>query len=215
MKFGGRLRGVRLAGALLTGAAIVAVAGCATPPPVVRTQVTAFNQWAALPAEKTYVFGRTLELQNSLELKSYEDIVRDELILQGFAEVADPAQARMTVTLRPAIATREVRVSDPWQGYPFWRPYGWYGGRPFGWYDPYWGFPPANDYLVTVYRKKLELDIDARGATGKRLYEGTVQSDGGSDSLGAVMPYLIRSLFTDFPGNNGVTKRIDVPIADK
>ena len=201
---------------LIGGALLVDLGGCATTPPVVHTQVTTFNQWSALPAEKSYVFGRTLELQNSLELKTYEDIVRDELTLKGFKEAANPAQAKLTVTLRPSISTREVRVRDPWPADPFWRPYGWhggwYGGRPFGWYDPYWSFPQYSDYSVTVYRRKLELDIDSRGAEAKRLYEGTVQSDGNTDSLLPVMPYLIRALFSDFPGNNGVTRRVDVPI---
>ena len=207
-------------GLCLIGAALLAgLSGCATTPPVMHTQVTTFNQWTQVPADKSYVFGRTLEFQNSLELKRYEDIVRDELTLKGFKEAANPAQAKLTVTLRPSISSRDVRVRDPWPADPFWRPYGWYGSRfghrPFGWYDPYWSFPRYSDYSVTVYRHRLELDIDARGAEQKRLYEGRVESDGDTDSLLPVMPYLIRALFTEFPGNNGATRRIDVPIDTK
>ena len=209
----------RILGYLIGAALLGGLGGCATTPPVVRTQVTTFNQWSQLPADKSYVFGRTLELQNSLELKTYEDIVRDELTLKGFKEAANPAQAKLTVTLRPSTASREVRLRDPWPADPFWGPYGWrggwYGGRPFGWYGSYGSYSQFEDYSATVYRRKLELDIDSRGAESKRLYEGTVQSDGNTDTLLPVMPYLIRALFTDFPGNNGVTRRIDVPIEAK
>ncbi|MGI9024365.1 MAG: DUF4136 domain-containing protein [Burkholderiaceae bacterium] len=188
--------------------------GCATGPQLLRTQVTTFNEWSALPAEKTYVFARTLEFQNSLELKSYEDIVRDELTLQGFKLATDPGRAQLVVTLRPSISSTQVRVRDPWPD-PFWRPYGgWYGRRGFGWYDPYWSFPDSfSDYTIDVFRRRLELDIDSKTVASKRYYEGRVESTGETDGLPAVMPYLIRALFTDFPGNNGQTRRVDVPVA--
>ena len=190
-----------------------ALAGCATGPQLIRTQVTTFNDWTTLPSEKTYVFSRTLEFQNSLELRSYEDMVRDELTLRGFRLANDPSRAQLAVTLRPSISTTQVRVRDPWPVDPFWRPYGWYGWRGLGWYDPYWAFPPAySDYTVDVFRRRLELDIDSKTVTGRRYYEGRVESTGETDSLGAVMPYLIRALFSDFPGNNGQTRRVDVPM---
>lgn len=205
---------------LVALATLGALAGCATGPQLFHTQVTTFNEWASLPAEKTYVFSRTLEFQNSLELKSYEDIVRDELTLHGFKLATDPGNAKLTVTLRPSITTTQVRVRDPWPD-PFWGPYGgWYGGfygrRGFGWYDPFWSFPDSySDYTIDVYRRRLELDIDSKTVAGKRYYEGRVESTGQSESLPAVMPYLIRALFTDFPGNNGQTRRVDVPVAPK
>ncbi len=191
------------------------LASCATGPQLLRTQVTTFNEWSALPAEKTYVFARTLEFQNSLELKSYEDIVRDELTLQGFKLATDPGRAQLVVTLRPSISTTQVRVRDPWPADPFRGPYGgWYGRRGFGGYDPFWAFPDAySDYTIDVYRRRLELDIDSKTIVGKRYYEGRVESTGDTGELPAVMPYLIRALFTDFPGNNGQTRRVDIPIA--
>lgn len=191
-----------------------ALTGCAAGPQLIATQVTTFNDWAALPAEKTYVFSRTLEYQNSLELASYEDMVRDELTLQGFKFAGDPSRAQLVVTLRPSISMTRVRVRNPWPADPYWGPYGgWYGRRGFAWYDPYWPFPDVYpDYTIEVFRRRLELDIDSKTIAGKRYYEGRVESTGETGSLPAVMPYLIRALFSDFPGNNGQTRRIDVPI---
>ena len=191
------------------------LAGCASGPQLLRTQVTTFNEWSALPPEKNYAFARTLEFHNSLELKAYEDIVRDELTLQGFKLAADPSRAQLVVTLRPSISSTQVRVRDRWPADPFRGPYGgWYGRRGFGWYDPYWDFPDTfSDYTIDVFRRRLELDIDSNAVVGKRYYEGRVESTGESDALPEVMPYLIRALFTDFPGNNGETRRVDIPIA--
>lgn len=195
-------------------AVVGALAGCATGPQLIHTQVTTFSDWASLPAEKTYVFSRTLEFQNSLELSSYEDMVRDELTLQGFRLAADPSRAELAVTLRPSISTTRIRVRDPWPVDPFWGPYGgWYGRRGIGWYDPYWAFPGSfSGYTIAVFRRRLELDIDSKAVAGRRYYEGRVESTGETGSLPAVMPSLIRALFSDFPGNNGQTRRIDIPM---
>lgn len=195
----------------------LALGGCATGPRLFHTQVTTFNEWSSLPTEKSYVFSRTLEFQNSLEMQSYENIVRDELMLKGFTLAADPGRAQLAVTLRPAISTTQVRVRDRWPSDPFWRPYGgWYGRRGFGWYDPYWAFPDSfSDYTIDVYRRRVELDIDSKSVAGKRYYEGRVESTGETESLPAVMPYMLRALFMDFPGNNGQTRRVDVPMDPK
>lgn len=190
--------------------------GCASGPRIVQTEVTSFDEWATLPADRTYTFERTLEFRNSLELKSYEDIVRDELAIQGFRHVPDPAAANLVVTLRPSVTTTRMRIRDPWPVDPFWSPYGFYGRRGFGWYDPYWSmFNNFNDYSVDVYQRRLELDIDAKSIAGKRYYEGRVESTGQNPSLKMVMPAMIRALFTEFPGNNGQTRRVDVPLPPK
>jgi hypothetical protein len=194
------------------------LSGCATGPRLVRTDVTTFNDWPSLPADRSYAFARTLEYRDSLEVRSYEDLVRDALATQGFTLASDPSSANLVVTLRPSEIGATVRVHDPWSGY--WGgfgPYGGFYGRGFAWYDPLWnygyGSAFANDFSVEVVQRRLELDIDSRGTSGKRYYEGRVESSGAADSLPRAMPILIRALFVDFPGNNGQTRRVDVPVA--
>ena len=197
--------------------ALVLLAGCALGPRLVRTEVTNFNEWAALPADRTYTFARTLEFQNSLEVRSYEDLVRDELTRQGFRLVAGPAQANLLVTLRPSVTTTQLRVRDSWGYDPFSGPFGgsgFYGRRFGGWYDPFWSsFDNFNAYTVDVAHRRLELDIDSRTVAGKRYYEGRVESVSEAPSLAAIAPYLVRALFVEFPGGNGQTRRVDVPVA--
>jgi hypothetical protein len=117
-----------------------------------------------------------------------------------------------------------VRVRDQWPYDPWWGSYGgFYGPRYPGWYGsawgPYGGFYGGgfygggfDDYAVDVRKVRLELDIDSRTVPGKRYYEGRVESTGRIDTLANGMPVLVRALFTDFPGNNGQTRRVDVPV---
>lgn len=217
-------RNGRLGRALAAATLVAVLGGCAIGPQSIRTEVTTFNQWAALPADRSYAFSRTLEWQNSLEVGNYEDLVRDELALQGFRPAPDPAQANLIVTLRPSVTTTSVRVRSGW-GDPFWNggwggPWGgYYGGfygrgfGPYGWPGYYPGFGAFDGMdRIDVYHRRLELDIDSRAVPGQRYYEGRVENDSNDASLPQVMPVLVRALFTDFPGNNGQTRRIDVPV---
>lgn len=212
--------GARMARAALAVAATAMIAGCAIGPQIVHTRVTSYNDWSALPADKSFAFTRTLEYQGSLEVKSYEDIVRDELVLKGFTFAPDPTQANLLVTLRPSSSTTRVRMRDPWPIDPFWGGYGGFYGRRFGgWYGPYgpygWGMDSFNSYPVDVVQRRLEMDIDSRTTVGRRFYEGRVETGSDADESKDVAPALVHALFSDFPGNNGQTRRIDVPVPPK
>jgi len=207
--------------ALVLATTFALFAACATEPRLVRTEVTSFDAWGTLPAERSFVFVRTLEYQNSLEMQSYENIVRDELQLRGFTLAPSAGDAALAVTLRPSVLSAQLRVREPfldpwWGGWGGFGPWGYGGPRAGygwgGWYGPYGfggGLGTLDDY--TIYRRRLELDIDSRTTAGTRYYEGRVENTGASDALQTVMPSLIRALFTDFPGNSGQTRRIDVP----
>ena len=211
--------------------ALALVSGCAIGPQVVRTDVTSFNQWAALPADRTYVFSRTLEYENSLELKGYEDIVRDELSTQGFRLAPDASGATLVVTLRPSVSSTRVRTRDSgfgpfYGGGGFGGGYGGFGGRGgyggFGGYGPYggpfYGGGFYNDFDqpdLDIYRHRFELDIESKGVAARRYYEGRVEASDSNGANAQVVPSMIRALFTEFPGNNGQTRRVDVPAEER
>jgi hypothetical protein len=50
----------------------------------------------------------------------------------------------------------------------------------------------------------------AQAANGKTLYDVTVDSEGTNGSLAAVMPYMVRSAFSEFPGQSGVPRRVEL-----
>lgn len=203
---------------ILWAAAALLLGACASPQ-LIRSDVTAFNDWAATASgAKTFRLERTPEQADSLEHKVYEDLVRDQLLGFGFSE--DP-KGRFSVALAYSISAREVKVRQTdWVDEPMMP---WYGpiGRTasgrivYGWgYDPFWPWasrPYTRETTRQVWRRELRLDI-REPATGRKVYEGTAVSEGSTGQLNPIMPYLVRALFSDFPGGNGVTRRVELPI---
>lgn len=192
--------------------------GCAT---VIRSDVTAFNEWPADLPNKSYVFEHTAAQSNDLEYRNYENLVGAELQGLGFNPAGDTAP-QLKVALRYDIAARDVRVVEPVVADPMWYgPYGPYGwGRPglySPFYDPFWYAPQVvgqREYNYQLFQRRLNIAI-TRAGNGQKLYDVTVTSEGKMNSLPAVMPYLIRSAFTDFPGKSGVTHQVKLKVEDQ
>ena len=197
-----------LSAALLAAATLLT--GCST---IIASNVTSFHEGPAARADKSYVFERTKEQNESLDYRSYENLVRDELKRLGFAEAPAATKPALKASFSYGISGRDVREVYPvvvnpypyWYG-PAWR--GYYG--PF--YDPFWYGPPIVEHRVadyTLFTRQLRIVL-AQMADGKRLYETTVVSEGGTGSLAAIMPYMVRSAFAEFPGPSGVPRRIEM-----
>lgn len=195
-------------------ALMLLLGGCAST--TIRSDVTVFHEWPAELREKVFVFERTREQDNDLEYRSYENLVRSELLRLGFVEASTVQPARLKVTLVYGVKVRDVRViegtmSDPfWYNSPLyahrWRGRGYYG--PF--YDPFWPIAPTTEYVdntYQVYSRQVRIGM-AQLPSAKKLYDVTVNSEGTNGSLAAVMPYLVRSAFIDFPGQSGVPRTI-------
>jgi hypothetical protein len=187
---------------LLLVASGALLAGCAS---TITSQVTTFHEWPMQLQDKTYVFERTKEQDNNLEYRAYENLVRAQLNRLGFREASNERPPTLKVTLEYGISVRDVRevypvaVGPSWYG-PAWP--GYYG--PF--YDPFWYAPPIVEQREANYQlftRHLKITM-ARISDGKMLYQTTVISEGTNGSLAAVMPYMVRSAFTDFPGKSGV-----------
>ncbi|OWW22434.1 DUF4136 domain-containing protein [Noviherbaspirillum denitrificans] len=186
------------------------VVGCGT---IIRSDVTTFHEWPDTLADKSYVFERTKEQNDSLEYKNYENLVRHELNQLGFSEAPSGTKPALKAALSYSINGRDVREVYPvvvnpypyWYG-PAWR--GYYG--PF--YDPFWFGPPVVEQRVSQYHlfnRQLRVTL-ARMSDSKKLFETTVVSEGTNGSLASVMPYMVRSAFTEFPGKNGVPRHIEL-----
>ncbi|SDY60589.1 protein of unknown function [Collimonas sp. OK242] len=192
--------------------------GCAT---VIRSDVTAFNEWPADLPNKSYVFEHMAAQSNDLEYRNYENLVGAELQRLGFIPAGDTAP-QLKVALRYDIAARDVRVVEPVVADPMWYgPYGPYGwGRPgfySPFYDPFWYAPQVvgqREYNYQLFQRRLNIAI-TRAGNGQKLYDVTVTSEGKMNSLPAVMPYLIRSAFTDFPGKSGATHQVKLKVEDQ
>lgn len=187
--------------------------GCGT---TIRSEVTTFHEWPDSPQNKTYVFEHTKEQNDSLEYRAYENMVRAQLAKLGFVETPISQSPELKASLSYSISVRDVRevypvVVQPFAPGPMWHPY--YGPL---YYDPFWYGPPIVQQQETnyqVFTRRLRIVL-ARMANGRNLYETTVVSEGSNGSLAAVMPYMVRAAFADFPGPNGVPRRIELKMED-
>ena len=204
------------------------LSGCASK---IRSEVTAFHQWPAAMAEKTFRFAHNEGEPTGLERQSYENLIRTELLKQGLREAGGTKEAAkeaaLAVSFNAVVSAKDVRVVetvlvDSWSGMP------WYGP---GYYSPYWGgwpgyspfygpFSPGmpvarqQDRRYTVFYRELKLKINDTFA-GQPLYEVTVRSQGKEGNLAKIMPYLVRSAFAEFPGKSGTPRIVEMKMNDE
>ena len=196
--------------------------GCAS---TIRSDVTTFHQWPAELQDKSYVIEAAPAQDDTLELRSYQNLVRGELARLGFREAVTGTPA-LTVSMRFTTTDVPVRVIEPMfpASYsraefmfasPFHHRYGrgrgyWGGGWYSPFYDPFWsGIPQYAETIKHVYRRELQVAIKS-AADGKRLFDVTVHNNSKTMSTPVVMPALVQSAFVGFPGVNGVARRVEL-----
>lgn len=190
------------------------LAGCTTTP-VVRSEVTAFHEWPAGLRQATYAFEPSAEQQNNLEYRAYQSLIREELERLGFRASDKAAAAQLKVHFSYGIKARDIRVVEPVvvdsaYYYPFYRPYYW--GSPFGGFgDPFWphAYVEQRESQYVLYTRRLNIGM-TQAADQRKLFDVTVVSEGRNGNLAGVMPYLVKSAFSDFPGTSGVPRSIEL-----
>ena len=200
------------------------LSGCASK---IRSEVTAFHQWPAAMTEKTFRFVHKESEPTELERQSYENLIRAELLKLRLRETTSEQEAALTVSFNAMVSAKDVRVVetvvvDSWSGMPWYGP-GYYAPYWGGWpgYSPFYGpFGPgmpvarAQERRYTVFYRELKLNINDATA-GRPLYEVTVRSEGRDGNLARIMPYLVRSAFTEFPGKSGTPRIVEMKIDAK
>lgn len=196
--------------------------GCAT---TIRSDVTTFHQWPADLPDKTYVFEAPPAQDDTLELRSYHNVVRGELGRLGFREAPAGTTPVLTVGMRFSTTDVPVRVLEPMfphyfpsvrfrYAHPFYRS-PWMGrryGRAFysPFYDPFWyGMPMYSESVQHYYKREVQVAIKS-AADGKRLFDVTVHNTSREQSSPVMMPALVQSAFTGFPGVSGVARRVEL-----
>ena len=198
---------------IMMASALLLLTGCAA---TVRSDVTTFHQWSAATAQQNYAFEPPTGTDDTLEYRSYQDLVRADLAALGFTDVGPGAAPTLLVSLRFSAIDAPVKVieviepltySSPRYGY--WRPF---RRSPFGrlglFYDPFWyGMPDVHETLQHHYRRELQVSI--KTTAGVRLFDVTVRNISRESSTPAIMPALVHSAFVGFPGPNGATRTVE------
>lgn len=188
--------------------------GCAS---TIKSSVTTFHQWPAQIADKSYAFEAPAAQDDTLELRSYQDLVRGQLARLGFREA--PQAPALKVALRfetmdvPTAVAYPTYVPVPLHAARFgYGPRHRYWGRPVAgpYYAPAWGLAPAYEVEEEHrYYRQLSIAISS-AADDKRLFDVTVRNVSDTLSTPALMPALVRSAFEDFPGPNGGARVIEL-----
>ena len=190
------LRTLVLAGAL---GVMVGVSGCAS---TMSTRVTSFQQWPADAQGQTYRFAQSQEA--NLEKRAYQDMVRASMGSTGLVEAAPGAPARFDVSFDYGVSQVQVMTRQPYDPY-FYGGFGRYYGGPYG---RFWG-PEWVDVPVTGYRNTVNVRINDRQRGGAEVYRSTASTLSDRPEMVRVMPYLVRSIFDNFPGNNGSEREVE------
>ncbi|MDX3988250.1 MAG: DUF4136 domain-containing protein [Achromobacter sp.] len=195
-------------------AATLALTGCAAPS--VSARVTSFQQWPTGVEGQTYQFVAADPNQlNNLEYQSYQDMVRAGIGATGLVEAQPGAKGRFDVSFTYGTSQTQVmvrRAYDPYfyGGYGYGGYGGFYGPRPWGGAYGYWG-PEWVDVPMAVQRNTLSLKIRDTQRGGAEVYRSTAFILSQGDDFMRTMPYLVRAIFDNFPGNNGAEREIQFP----
>jgi hypothetical protein len=195
---------------------VVLLSGCAS---TIRSNVTTFHQWPAQMADKSYVLEAPAPQDDTLELRSYQDLLRRQLAQLGFRD-AGSGPPNLLVSMRFMTTEVPVQVLQPAFN-PFYSPpplrmryVGRHGVRVGGWFSPFYG-PMWNSPMMyeaeveNRYRRELQVAIKS-AADGRRLFDVTVHNVSTELSTPVVMPALVQSAFAGFPGPSGVARRVEL-----
>src|SRR3954453_1833364 len=91
---------------MITAAAALSLllGGCAT---TVRSDVTTFHQWPEQMADKSYAFEAPAPQEDTLEMRSYQELVRGQLARLGFH---DAGASKPAVIVSMHFMTTDVPV---------------------------------------------------------------------------------------------------------
>lgn len=223
------MRIVKLSALLLIA---VALTGCETMGEVAPNRVTSnvevFHQLKP-SVVLTYNLMPFKEQESKLEYATYANKVKEQLDAKGFIE-ASSDKADVVVFIEYGIDDGKEVISS----YPIWGQTGVASSTTYGnisaygntgkysgttYNTPSYGVVGSGTSSDTVYKRYLKLEmIDNKVYLAtkklKNTYEAKVISVGSTNSLTRIMPYMIRSLFDEFPGESGTTKEKTFPMID-
>ncbi len=186
---------------------VLMLGGCAS---VFSAQLTRYQQWPDQTQGARYWVQPDAAQQNNLQFQTFSDAVRAALGPTGLVEAPSQKQARFIVHIEyGSEQTTEWRqqMVDPYFS-------GAFGGG-FG-YHRHWGGwgpgPVIETVPVEVNRVHLMVRIDDQSKQGQEVYRATAVTSARDSQLGAVMPYLARAVFDQFPGRNGQVVRVKYPL---
>jgi Domain of unknown function (DUF4136) len=197
----------------------VLLSACASS---ITARVTSFNQWPADMAGSTFSFITLVNPTRELEQATYENHVQAELEKRGLKRAPAGQAGRVQVDVATTQRSEEKTYMQPvyQDNYVFFPPYrdaaghifpGVWAPDPFG--PRYVGDRPVNRTLQISSLQLRLLDTRVAGPGNqpgkpRTVFESRAIYEGDNGDLPAVVPFLVRAVFDEFPGQNGRTRTV-------
>jgi hypothetical protein len=186
----------RLATLLLLAA--LALSGCH---PAVSAYVTRFNTLSGAPQQSFTIVPDQTQVGN-LEFQNVAAQVAAALAAYGFKPIPpNGPPADFAVLIHYGTPGSRPQIVD-------WGPPPYPRRGPF----PY-PYPPYDVYTLFSHFVEVEMLDGPAWRKGDHVatFQGRALTESTSREINPALPYLVKALFTDFPGLNGQTVRISVP----
>jgi Domain of unknown function (DUF4136) len=191
------------------------LAGCASP---ITAKVTRFHQWPADTGSATFSMIRAADKVGDLEQTTYENYVALQLEKLGLQRAPAGQVGRIQIDLVTGNGTRDRKYLEAiyQDNLVYLPPFRDAAGNvyPGFWAPDRFGSRYVGDREVTrtvqVSTLRLRL-LDSLGqAAGKPLavFESRAVYEGDNEDLAALVPYLVRAVFVDFPGQSGKVRTL-------
>jgi hypothetical protein len=210
----------RLFLALLVTAFLTA---CASP---ITARVTSFNQWPSDTAGSTFSYVTPLDRTRDLEQATYESYVQAELEKRGLKRAPAGQAGRIQVEMEATSRSEQKTYLTPayQDNYVYLPPYRDAAGHivPGIWMpDPFGPRYVGNRQVsLTVQISSLRLRLldtkpdtkaEIQGSAPdmpRTVFESRVIYEGDGADLSELVPYLVRAVFDEFPGQNGQVRTV-------
>lgn len=211
---------------------VVILTGCETlqQQQRINSTTTSFSDPAFKVGGSIAIIAADEVKNSSLEFAHFRKIIADKLTFFGYQVVEDLNVANQVAIVSYGIDNgRSKLVSTP--------VYGQIGGGTsytsgtvtsgsgFGTYSgttysiPQFGVVGSSSDTVTVYSRALAIDLvdgaSFRSGNTKKLLEIRTSSSGSCGNITPVLPFIIDATFAVFPGESGVVRNSEIPLAVK
>lgn len=226
---------------IISISAVIFFSGCSG---TVQSNVMVFHKLPKVEKETKveYSFFRLKSQENSLEYDTYKEKIKQFLVknnyfenensnlLVGFYYGVDNGKVQigsMPIYGQTGVSSsyttgnlntyKNGNLNTYNNGYG--SSYGNYSGTTTGnysattTYTPTYGVVGSSTYSYSTYNRFLTLVIFDK-TLNKIIYEGKVNSEGRTETINAVIDEMIESLFEEFPGESGKTKKVSRPFVE-
>lgn len=158
------------------------------------------------------------EQKNNQEFKYYSKLISEFLTSKGLVNKdTEPGSCNYIVKAEYGIDNGKEHISSV----PIMGQTGtsssttnFYGNTAYTTTTPRYGVVGSSQNSFVVYSRHLLVKVYQQLETGelKEVYRGSAISNGATNQLATVFPYMATSLLQNFPGKSGSTDRVNLPL---